>query len=69
MQSRAAPVVDDACVDSGPTVGTTVLAAVGAAQEVRKIVPPIPNNFSASLRLRSCPMGSSSFSIPISFLK
>src|SRR6266487_5036590 len=68
-QSRAALVVDGACVDPaaavGFSVGNTVLVAVGAAHEARNATPPNPINLSASLRLRSCPTGLSSFSMLI----
>src|SRR4030095_11968222 len=55
-QSRAAPVVDGTFVDPistvGFDVGANVLVAPGAAHEARNTALPMPNNLSASLRLR-----------------
>src|SRR5215207_5191395 len=78
-QESAAAVTDGACVDVADTVGAivgviieatvgfnvgiNVLVTSGAAHAARRAALPTPNNLSASLRLRICPTGSSSFSI------
>ncbi len=70
-QFKVVLVPDGACVDDtrvDADVGTSVLEPSGAAHAARNAALPSPNNLSASLRERSCPMGLSSLSIIISFL-